>query len=59
MYHYAMFTPHNILYTCRERLVLKEYEVVLVMMEMLDMLVTKEKEDYVALRYAVTMTTVE
>lgn len=43
----------------RESLDHKEYEVAQVMMPTQDILVTKVKEDYVALRYTITMTTVK
>jgi len=49
--------PYNIFLICREKLVHKEHEAVLVMMVLQDMVVTKVEEDYVALRYVITMTT--
>ena len=49
--------PYNIFLLRREKLVHKEHEAVLVMMVLQDILVTKVREDYVALRYVITMTT--
>ena len=57
MYCTIIMPPYNIFLICREKLVHKEHEAVLVMMVLQDMVVTKVEEDYVALRYVITMTT--